>query len=47
MTDRHWKFSQVISLAFLSAILAFVLIGAVATGKGALLSDPIIVQAAS
>ncbi len=47
MTARHWKFSQVISLAFVGAILAFVLIGAVAGGESALMSDAMILQTAS
>lgn len=47
MTARHWKFSQLISLAFVGAILAFVVIGAVANGEGALMSDAVIVQTAS
>ena len=47
MTARHWKFSQVISLAFVGAILAFVLIGAAATGEGSLMSDAMIIQTAS
>jgi hypothetical protein len=44
MTARNWKFSQIMSLAFVGAILGFVLIGAVAGGEGALMSDAIILQ---
>lgn len=47
MTSRHWKFSQVASLVFVGAMLAFGLVGAIATGDNTLMSDAVIVQSAS
>ncbi len=47
MTARHWKLSQLISLAFVGALLVFVLVGTVATGESALLSDTVILQDAA
>jgi len=47
MTNRRWKLSQVISLSFVGAILAFVLMGAIKTGESALMSDTMIIQPTS
>jgi len=46
MTARRWKLSQLISLAFVASILAFAVVGAVATGEGSLMSDAKIIQPA-
>ena len=47
MTTRNWKLSQVISLTFVGAILAFVLISALGAGESTLMSDTVIAQTAS
>lgn len=39
MTERRWKLSQIISLAFIGSIFAFALLGGFANASNNLISD--------